>query len=32
VDTHRTNLMQKLSIKNTAGLVRFALEQGLIPS
>jgi len=29
VDTHRTNLMQKLGIKNTAGLVRFAIEQGL---
>lgn len=25
VDTHRTNLMQKLQVKNTAGLVRFAL-------
>ncbi|WP_218080384.1 response regulator transcription factor [Anthocerotibacter panamensis] len=30
VDTHRTNLMQKLGIKNTAGLVRFALEQGYV--
>lgn len=29
VDTHRTNLMQKLGIKNTAGLVRFAIEQEL---
>ncbi|WP_287130156.1 response regulator transcription factor [Candidatus Cyanaurora vandensis] len=27
VDTHRTNLMHKLNIHNTAGLVRFALEQ-----
>ncbi|MFU8813319.1 MAG: LuxR C-terminal-related transcriptional regulator [Balneolaceae bacterium] len=27
VETHRSNLMQKLKIKNTAGLVRYALEQ-----
>ncbi len=27
VETHRSNLMQKLNIKNTAGLVRFAMEQ-----
>ncbi|MFO7846387.1 MAG: response regulator transcription factor [Balneolaceae bacterium] len=26
VETHRANLMQKLNIKNTAGLVRFALS------
>ena len=30
VDTHRSNLMQKLEIKNTAGLVRFALRNNLI--
>lgn len=30
VDTHRANLMQKLNIKNTAGLVRFALLNGLV--
>lgn len=31
VETHRSNLMSKLEIKNTAALVRFALEQeGLI--
>lgn len=30
VDTHRANLMQKLNIKNTAGLVRYAVENGLI--
>ncbi len=30
VDTHRANLMQKLQIKNTAGLVRFALLNGLV--
>ncbi len=27
VETHRSNLMQKLNINNTAGLVRFAMEQ-----
>jgi len=27
VETHRSNLMQKLQIKNTAGLVRYALEE-----
>ncbi|MBL7994873.1 response regulator transcription factor [bacterium] len=30
VDTHRSNLMQKLKIKNTAGLVRFAMENGIV--
>ncbi|MEX0681681.1 MAG: response regulator transcription factor [Balneolales bacterium] len=30
VDTHRANLMQKLEIKNTAGLVRFAIKNNLI--
>ena len=30
VDTHRTNLMQKLDIHSTAELVRFALDAGLI--
>ncbi len=30
IDTHRNNLMQKLDIHETAGLVRFALENGLI--
>lgn len=30
VDTHRFNLMQKLEIKNTAGLVRFALQNNLV--
>lgn len=29
VNTHRKNAMRKLSIKNTAGLVKFALENGL---
>ena len=30
VDTHRANLMQKLDIKNTAGLVRYAMENHLV--
>lgn len=30
VDTHRRNLLQKLDVKNTAGLVRFALENDLL--
>ena len=30
VDTHRRNLLQKLGVKNTAGLVKFALQNGLI--
>lgn len=32
VETHRSNLLQKLNIKNTAGLVKFALEQGRFTS
>jgi DNA-binding NarL/FixJ family response regulator len=30
VDTHRTNLMQKLDLHNIAGLVRLAIECGLV--
>jgi len=30
VETHRSNIMQKLGIKNSAGLVRFAIENGLL--
>jgi DNA-binding NarL/FixJ family response regulator len=30
VDTHRRNLLQKLGVKNTAGLVKFALQNALI--
>ncbi len=30
VNTHRTNLMQKLDIHDTARLVRYAIEQGLV--
>lgn len=30
VETHRTNIMTKLDLKNRAQLVRFALDQGLL--
>lgn len=30
VDSHRRNLMEKLQLKNTAGLVRYAIEKGLL--
>lgn len=30
VDTHRTNLMNKLQLHNVAGMVRFAIENGLV--
>lgn len=30
ISTHRQNLMRKLDVKNTAGLVRAAFEQGLL--
>lgn len=30
VDTHRTNLMHKLDIHDTAGLVRYAIESGML--
>jgi DNA-binding NarL/FixJ family response regulator len=30
IDTHRRNLLQKLGVNNTAGLVRFAFENNLI--
>jgi DNA-binding NarL/FixJ family response regulator len=29
VDTHRRNLLEKLGVKNTAGLVKYALEKGI---
>ncbi len=32
VKTHRANLMEKLEIHDTAGLVRFTIEKGLLPS
>jgi DNA-binding NarL/FixJ family response regulator len=31
-ETHRTRLMERLNIHDVAGLVRFALQNGLIPS
>ena len=30
VETHRRNIIQKLGVKNTAGMVRVALEKGLV--
>ncbi len=30
VDTHRRNLIEKLRVKNTAGLVRYAIKKGLV--
>lgn len=30
VEAHRSNLIQKLGVKNTAGLVRVAFEKGLV--
>ncbi|MFK7809563.1 MAG: response regulator [Saprospiraceae bacterium] len=30
VDTHRRNLLEKLGVKNTAGLVRYALRHGIV--
>jgi DNA-binding NarL/FixJ family response regulator len=32
VKTHRQNIMQKLEVKNTAGLVKFAMDNNLINS
>lgn len=29
VDTHRRNLLEKLNVKNTAGLVKYAMENGI---
>lgn len=30
VNTHRRNLLSKLNAKNTAGLVKYAVENGLV--
>jgi DNA-binding NarL/FixJ family response regulator len=30
VDTHRRNLLEKLGVKNTAGLVKYAIQKGII--
>ncbi|MEQ8359409.1 MAG: response regulator transcription factor [Cytophagales bacterium] len=32
VENHRMNMLHKLSVKNTVGLVKYAYEHGLIPS
>lgn len=32
IDNHRQNILNKLGMKNTAGLVRFAVENGLVLS
>jgi len=32
VHTHRTNLMQKLDVHNAAGLVRYAMDNGIVDS
>ena len=30
VDTHRRNLLEKLAVKNTAGLVKYAIKYGIV--
>ncbi len=30
VETHRKNLISKLNVRNTAGLVKYAVHQGLV--
>ena len=30
INSHRKNLMRKLDVKNTVGLVKYAIQQGLI--
>jgi len=30
VENHRNNLLQKLKVKNTAGLVKIAIQEGLV--
>jgi len=30
VDTHRRNLIDKLKVKNTAGMVKYALKHGIV--
>lgn len=32
VDTHRTNIMQKLDIHDVVNLVRYAIERGIVPA
>ena len=31
VDSHRKRLMEKLQVKNTAGMVRVAFQEGIFP-
>lgn len=30
-EAHRANMMRKLRVRNTVGLIRFALERGILP-
>ncbi len=30
VDTHRTNIMKKVGVNNVAGLISFAIKNGLV--
>ena len=30
VDTHRTNIMKKIGVNNIAGIIRFAMQRGII--
>jgi len=30
VDTHRKNIIAKLKLKNTAGIVKYAIEHGIL--
>jgi DNA-binding NarL/FixJ family response regulator len=32
VETHRAQIMERLGIRNVAGLVRYAIRTGLVPS
>jgi DNA-binding NarL/FixJ family response regulator len=31
VETHKTNILEKLGLRNTAQLVRYAIKQNIIP-
>jgi DNA-binding CsgD family transcriptional regulator len=31
VETHRTNIMRKLGVKNKAELIRYAVQRGFLP-
>jgi two-component system response regulator NreC len=32
VDTHRTNIMKKIDVNNIAGIIRYALQKGIVSS